>query len=890
MSSANRDEAFIPTYDIQCNTGPCLIKARRVNGVVVGIESNYDFQGKVAAKPCLKAVGLVHKLYNPNRIKNPMKRTNPKKGRNEDPGWVDITWEEALGTVAEKLKEIRQKGLTDNGYPRLAFSTGADGIPRATYGTLEAFLEAWGPVDRELRGGSVKCLHDEHVLGEFWHKAFMNCGDTPRCNWVLSCGSNTNASAGAPAFKRHGEARIRGMKIIQVEPHLSVTGATATEWIPIKPKTDAAFLFALIHVLLHELDWRKSCDLTFLKEMSNCTYLVRPDGYFARDPATNKPLVWDLKQNKPLTYDAGERENLALEGTFNVGGVEVHPSFELLRKHVAGFTPTWAAGITGIPEETIRRLGREFAENAMIGAEVVIDGVRMPFRPVAIVTGKSVNNGVGGYECVWAQHTLEVLVGALEVAGGMLGQQVVINPTPITDDGDGFISHPIFPTDPEKWMWPPRSRDAWNILMPLIAREPGASGPYGPCHMTWYMLKNQPKELPPMSPPEVWMTYRTNPVVSMWDTETVIAGVQRIPFQASFAYELDETNHFADILLPENIDLESLFMYPVGGEKQWESFWEYTGFAIRQPVVKPLHNTRDLTDIFTDLAERVGILPAYNKAMNEGCGVNGIRLKTATYDYSLEPSRKYTREEIYDSALKAATKWLTDGKEEHGLDWYKEHGAFIIPFSKIDGMTKGNSYRRPWYLHPTMKRKGLRYGLPYQERVKRVGEELGQRLHEKGIHWWDSQVAEYQALPPWQDFPAAYDTGPEYDLWMISCRSMQYSLGANASIPLMFEAASNVLGHTGAMINSKTALARGIKHGDLIWIESPLGRIKTHAIVREGVHPEVVATTQQFNHWKINFAKDLGWPCVNALTPITFKTTNGSGSSTDQVKVKVYKA
>jgi anaerobic selenocysteine-containing dehydrogenase len=39
---------------------------------------------------------------------------------------------------------------------------------------------------------------------------------------------------------------------VQVEPHLSVTGALSGEWVPIKPKTDAAFLYALIHRIVLE--------------------------------------------------------------------------------------------------------------------------------------------------------------------------------------------------------------------------------------------------------------------------------------------------------------------------------------------------------------------------------------------------------------------------------------------------------------------------------------------------------------------------------------------------------------------------------------------------------------------------------------------------------------
>ena len=72
---------------------------------------------------------------------------------------------------------------------------------------------------------------------------------------------------------RHADARVRGMKRVQVEPHLSVTGACSAEWVPIKPKTDAAFLFAMIHVLLHETP-RERLDLPFLKQRTASPYLV----------------------------------------------------------------------------------------------------------------------------------------------------------------------------------------------------------------------------------------------------------------------------------------------------------------------------------------------------------------------------------------------------------------------------------------------------------------------------------------------------------------------------------------------------------------------------------------------------------------------------------------
>ncbi len=120
-------------------------------------------------------------------------------------------------------------------------------------GTFPAFLAAWGPVDMGFGSGQgVKCNHSEHLYGEFWHRAFTVCPDTPMCNYVISFGANVEASGGVVGVWRHANARERGMKRVQVEPHLSVTGACSAEWVPIKPKTDPAFLFAIAHVLLHE--------------------------------------------------------------------------------------------------------------------------------------------------------------------------------------------------------------------------------------------------------------------------------------------------------------------------------------------------------------------------------------------------------------------------------------------------------------------------------------------------------------------------------------------------------------------------------------------------------------------------------------------------------------
>src|SRR5690606_21151223 len=133
-------------------------------------------------------------------------------------------------------------------------------------------------------------------------------------------GANVEASGGVAGAWRHGLARVRGVKRVQLEPHLSVTGAASAEWVPIRPKTDAAFLFGMIHVLLHETP-RAALDLPFLAHRTGAPYLIGPNGFFLRDPATRKPLLWDRRRAAAVPFDTPETEP-ALEGRFTLDALE----------------------------------------------------------------------------------------------------------------------------------------------------------------------------------------------------------------------------------------------------------------------------------------------------------------------------------------------------------------------------------------------------------------------------------------------------------------------------------------------------------------------------------------------------------------------------------------
>jgi len=185
-----------------------------------------------------------------------------------------------------------------------------------------------------------------------------------------------------------------------------------------------------------------------------------------------------------------------------------------------------------------------------------------------------------------------------------------------------------------------------------------------------------------------------------------------------------------------------------------------------------------------------------------------------------------------------------------------------------------------------------------QENILRIGKELANRLHENDIGWWDEQLHEYEALPNCEDFSKVWDDichaagadPDDYGFWLVNTRSMQYAWGSNAAIPMMAEAAKNVPGFKGVLINRSVAEKLGIHDDDIVKIESVNASVRARAVLREGVRPDTVVFTGQFGHWKTPFARELGIPNLNALTDPKTAVMDSGGSSADVVKVRIRKA
>ena len=102
LAAVAQEDQWIPTTCGLCYS-VCALKVHRVNGTVVKIEGNPE-SATNRGRLCPRGVSGIMTLYNPDRVNVPLKRTNPEKGIDVDPGWVEITWEEALDTIAARLK------------------------------------------------------------------------------------------------------------------------------------------------------------------------------------------------------------------------------------------------------------------------------------------------------------------------------------------------------------------------------------------------------------------------------------------------------------------------------------------------------------------------------------------------------------------------------------------------------------------------------------------------------------------------------------------------------------------------------------------------------------------------------------------------------------------
>jgi len=328
--------------------------------------------------------------------------------------------------------------------------------------------------------------------------------DIQNCDYILSFGSGLIEGWESPVYMFRGKSALvqRGGQMGQIEPRLSKTAAKSNKWLPANPGSEGALALGIAHVIVSE-----------------------------------KLYSEDFVNQFAAGFDEYKKDVLE------------------------GFSPNAVSKISGIDEDTITALARDFAQ---------------AHKPLAIC-GRGAGRTPGSLQDFLAVHMLNALVGNLNKPGG-------------------FVAVP----EPDYIDWLEIEMDAVASSGMQQARIDGAGSDASP--HTRYLLDHLPEVINESqeAPVQVLFVSNTNPIYSMADTAAVTKAFDKIPLVVSFSSYMDETASRADFILPNHIYLERYEDVPIA-----------RGFpqpiiSLTQPVIAPIYNTRHVGDVIIQMAQSMG--------------------------------------------------------------------------------------------------------------------------------------------------------------------------------------------------------------------------------------------------------------------------------------------
>ncbi len=247
-------DKWVATSCLNCPTR-CATRVRIVYDKAVHIGGN-PLSRVSEGENCPRSHIGLQVLYNPDRIKSPLKRTNPQKGKGIDPGWTALSWEQALNEVSNRLKALRDR----NQAHKLLLLYGLNTISNEDL--INRFAAAYGTPNAISREG----LENEADKAGQWMadgNYTTSAYDLEHTNYILSFGASIIESQKPLARNLRMWGKLRRerpnrAKIVVIDPRYSVTAAKADQWLPINPGTDAALALAIAHVIISEELYDKS--------------------------------------------------------------------------------------------------------------------------------------------------------------------------------------------------------------------------------------------------------------------------------------------------------------------------------------------------------------------------------------------------------------------------------------------------------------------------------------------------------------------------------------------------------------------------------------------------------------------------------------------------------
>ena len=493
--------------------GRCVVNAHVVDGRIVKISTDprkWTFE-LPPLHACVRGFGQVERVYHPDRLKQPLRRTGPRGSGRFEP----ISWDAALDEVAREMLRIRDAYgnaaiLDASRSGNLSMLHNRAAAQRFLY-MFGGCTELWSNMSAEAEIFSV---HMTYGAKAEYKSAGREPTDYLNSKLIVMWGwSPADGTFGTNTLQYLKWAKKQGVRIVCVDPRQTRSSRDlADEHVFIRPSTDAAALIAMAYVIASE----------GRQDQAYCDRYV---------------LGFD-EDHLPPDAPAGSSYRSYLLGLAD--GV---------RK-----TPEWAAEITGIPAETIRRLAVEFATS----------------KPAALQCGYAPGRTAYGEQFHRAAYALAAITGNVGIAGGNSG----------TSNGatgrSGIKSLPAGAN-------PIAARVSSPLLADLLTR--GKAGGY---------------------PADIKMIYSAAGDLfnQCPNANKTVAALDGIEFFVAQDHFLTPTARYADIVLPATTFWERNDVHT-----PWAGAGHYAIFM--KQAIAPMYECRNDIDIFADLARRVGI-QAYN--------------------------------------------------------------------------------------------------------------------------------------------------------------------------------------------------------------------------------------------------------------------------------------
>ncbi|HEU4342906.1 MAG TPA: molybdopterin-dependent oxidoreductase [Candidatus Binatia bacterium] len=549
-------------------TAHCATITTVENGRVARLDPDPDHPN--GGVMCIKGKAAPELLYHPDRLDYPLKRTRPKT--DPDPGWIRVSWDEALTDITDRLLAIRKR----HGPKAIALAkgTGSGTSIDDAMRWLARFLNAFG---------SPNWVSTTHVCN--WHRdtgfsftfgANLPTPDLAHSKTFVLWGHNPSSTSLILAHDIVA-ARARGMKTVVIDPRRVGTGSQADMLLQVRPGTDGALALAMIHCLMEE-SWY---DVAFVRRWTNGPLLLNSasgrlvtEADLSEDGSPDRYVVWDELKSEPVIYDGAtgvfERDGVqpALFGARSLKtkhGLEIacKPAFERLGEIASAYAPERSEKITWVRADKVWKTALLLAHN----------------RPVSMYMWNGVGQHTNATQTSRAIASLYALLGDFDRPGG----NVIFPKIPTNDvGGKEFL--------------------AKDVAALRVGRERKPIGPPAkPGNCAAYDVFTAVLEERPY-PVKAILNFGSNTIMSTGDSNRGRAAFSALELAVAAELFMTPTAELCDYVLPaasflEMSNLTTAFEHRPRGK---------THLQYRSAVVEPLAERRSDTWIVFELAKRLG--------------------------------------------------------------------------------------------------------------------------------------------------------------------------------------------------------------------------------------------------------------------------------------------